>query len=202
MFWFFSGKKEVEKIKEETHKGFISVKNDINSISEWIKHLDVEKNKQRIETEEIKDILSTMQEDLENLKNVFQMMNEFKPKQSFKTSQQSLQKQTSVYAVQTGVQTGVQTPNLEQFSITERAIIWVLLNTDMNLSYEDLAVMLGKEKTTIRGQINSIKQKSEGLIQEIIEKNGKKRLYIPQDIREKLVKKPKVSVNKQKNKKK
>jgi hypothetical protein len=43
---------------------------------------------------------------------------------------------------------------------------------EMKLSYEDLALMLGKEKSTIRGQINTIKQKSEGLIEEITEKNG------------------------------
>jgi len=72
----------------------------------------------------------------------------------------------------------VQTPKLDHFSITERAILWVLLNTDMKLSYDDLAAMLGKERSTIRGQINRIKQKSE-IIEEQIEKNGKKRLFIP-----------------------
>ena len=94
------------------------------------------------------------------------------------------------------MQTAVQSPNLEQFSVTERAIIWVLLNTDMKLSYDDLAAMLGKERSTIRGQINTIKQKSENLISEGIEKNGKKRLYISEEIKEKLLKKQKVRVNK------
>ena len=70
-------------------------------------------------------------------------------------------KQTGVYAVQTGVQTGVQTPNLDQFSVTERAIIWILLNSDMRLSYDDLAAILGKERSTVRGHLNRIKQKSE-----------------------------------------
>ncbi|MEK6906551.1 MAG: hypothetical protein AABW81_02935, partial [Nanoarchaeota archaeon] len=110
--------------------------------------------------------------------------------------------QTGVYAVQTGVQTGVQTPNFNQFSTTERAILWVLLNTDMKLSYDDLAAMLGKERSTIRGQINSIKQKSEGLVEEVIEKNGKKRVYIPEELREKLVKRSKVRVNKGKKEEK
>jgi predicted transcriptional regulator len=104
-------------------------------------------------------------------------------------------KQSSVFAVQTGVQTGVQTPNLNQFSVTERAIIWVLLNSEIKLSYEDLSAILGKEKTTIRGQLNSIKQKSGGLIEENIEKNGKKRLFIPDNIKEKLLKMSKVRVN-------
>jgi len=47
-----------------------------------------------------------------------------------------------------------------------------------------------------RGQINSIKQKSEGLIEEIVEKNGKKRVYVPEKVREKLLKYAKVRVRK------
>jgi hypothetical protein len=80
-----------------------------------------------------------------------------------------LNKQAAVILFQTDVQTDVQTPNLENFSITERAIIWVLLNSELKLSYDDLATMLGKEKSTIRGQINIIKQKGNGLINEQIE---------------------------------
>jgi hypothetical protein len=64
----------------------------------------------------------------------------------------------------------------------------------MKLSYDDLAAMLQKERSTIRGQINTIRQKSEGLIEESIEKNGKKRVFIPEEIKEKLIKKQKVRV--------
>jgi hypothetical protein len=64
----------------------------------------------------------------------------------------------------------------------------------MKLSYEDLASMLNKEKSTIRGQINAIKSKSESLIEEVIEKNGKKRIYIPEKMKDKLLKKQKVSI--------
>ena len=72
----------------------------------------------------------------------------------------------------------------------------------MKLSYDDLAAMLGKERSTIRGQINTIKSKSESIIEEIIEKNGKKRVFIPEEIKENMLKKAKVRVEKQKNKKK
>ena len=195
MFGWFSRKKEVERVEEDTRKGFESVKKDIASVSGWIKHLDSEKNMQQKDILEIKDVLSSMQNEIEGMKNVLAIMNELKPKQLFKTSKQVFNKQTAVYAVQTGVQTAVQTPNLEQFSITERAILWVLLNTDMKLSYDDIAAMLGKDRSTIRGQINTIKQKSEELIEEIIEKNGKKRVFIPENIKEKLLKKSKVRVN-------
>ncbi len=199
MFWWFSGKKEVESVKEEARRGFDSVKKDVSALSGWIKHLDSEKNLQKKEIEDIKAVLSTMNEEVSGLKNVLSMMNEVKTNRLFKTPKQVFNKQTAVYAVQTGVQTGVQTPKLSQFSVTERAILWILLNTDMKLSYDDLAAMLGKERATIRGQINTIKQKSEGLIEEEIERNGKKRVFIPENIKEKMLKKTKVRLrNKEK----
>ncbi len=194
MFWLFGGKKEVEKIKEETKNSFDSVKKDIVSVSGWIKHLDSEKNLQKKEIEDLKEILSSIKNDVDGLKNVLSIMNELKTNRVFKTPKQVFNKQTAVYAVQTGVQTGVQTPKLSQFSITERAILWILLNTEMKLSYDDLAAMLGKERSTIRGQINAIKQKCEGIIEEEIEKNGKKRVFIPENIKEKMLKKTKVRV--------
>ena len=60
-----------------------------------------------------------------------------------------------------------------------------------------MALLLGKERSTIRGQINSIKQKSEGLIEEITEKNGKKRVFVPSEIKEKLAKYAKVRVKRE-----
>jgi biotin operon repressor len=198
MFWLLTGKKEVERVKEETKAGFDAVKKDINAVSGWIKHLDSEKDLQKKDIGEIKQVLSSIQEEIEGLKNIVSVMNEIKPQKVFKTTTNKKLKQTPVYDVQTGVQTAVQTPSLDQFSVTERAIIWILLNTDMKLSYEDLGAMLGKEKSTVRGQINSIKQKGD-LINESIEKNGKKRLYIDEKIKEKLLKKAKVRVRKEKN---
>jgi len=194
MFWFGGWKKESEKIKEDTKKGFDSVKKDVSSVSGWIKHLDSEKNLQKKEIEEIKGVLSSIKEEVEGIKNVLSLMSELKTNRVFKTPKQVFNKQTAVYAVQTGVQTGVQTPKLSQFSVTERAILWILLNTDMKLSYDDLSAMLGKERSTIRGQINTIRQKSEGTIEEEIEKNGKKRVFIPEHIKEKMLKKTKVRV--------
>ena len=70
----------------------------------------------------------------------------------------------------------------------------IMLNSDLKLSYDDLAVMLGKSRATIRGQVNAIKQKSEGMIEEIIEKNGKKRVFVPDDVKERMLKSVKVRV--------
>jgi len=202
MFGWFFKKKEVENLKEDTKRGFESVKKDINSVSAWIKHLESEKNLQRMEIEEIKNILSSVNNEIDGLKNVVSIMNELKPKGKFQTPKQLFDKQTGVYAVQTGVQTAVQTPNFDQFSVTERAIIWVLLNSEIMLSYDDLSALLGKERSTIRGHLNRIKQKSNGLIDESIEKNGKKRVFIPNELKEKLLKKVKVRVKKGKKTKK
>ena len=145
MFKWLFNKKEVELIKEETKKGFEFVKKDISVVSGWIKHLDSEKNFHKKDMEDIRGILSSVQEEIIELKNIVSVMNELKPNRLFKTPKQLSNKQTAVYAVQTSVQTGVQTPKLDQFSITERTILWMLLNTDMKLSYDDLAAMLGKK---------------------------------------------------------
>ena len=202
MFGWLFGKKEVEWLKNDTKRGFESVKKDISSAGVWIKHLDSENNLQKKEIEDIKEVLSSVQTELEGLKNVVSIMNELRPGRKNQTTKQLFDKQTPVYAVQTGVQTGVQTPNFDQFSVTERAILWVLLNSDLKLGYDDLAAMLGKERSTIRGHLNRIKQKSDGLIEEAVEKNGKKRVFIPEQIKEKMLKRVKVrEKGREKNKK-
>ena len=198
MFGWIFRKKGVEQLKEDTKKGFEAVKKDVSSVTKWIKHLDSESISLKDELKDVKELLSSMNEEIEGLKNIVNIMNEVQTSGVFKTPKTKKNKQTAVYAVQTGVQTAVQTPNLEHFSITERAILWILLNTDMKLSYHDLAAMLGKEKSTIRGQVNSIRQKSEKLIEEIVEENGKKRVFIPEETREKMLKKTKVRVRKSK----
>jgi predicted transcriptional regulator len=194
MFGWFFRKKHLENLKEDTKRSFESVKKDINSITVWIKHLDSEKNLQQRDIEDIKDALSSINDEVEGLKNIISIMNELKPRGQYQTPKRVFDKQTGVYAVQTPVQTAVQTPNFDQFSVTERAIIWVLLNSDIRLSYDDLSAILGKERSTIRGHLNRIKQKSYGLVEEVIEKNGRKRVFIPEEIREKLLKRAKVRV--------
>jgi biotin operon repressor len=198
MFGWLFGKKEAKRVEEDTKRGFEGVKKDITALTGWIKHLNSELTMQKKELEDIKVFLSSVQEDVEGVKNVISIITEVKPNKVFKTTKRVFKKQTGVYPVQTGVQTGVQTPNLSQFSVTERAILLILLNTDMKLSYEDLGAMLGKEKSTIRGQINSIRQKGENLIEEVMEKNGKKRVFVPEEMKEKILKKSKVRVEKSK----
>ena len=203
MFGWFFGKREVNRIRQETKKGFENVKKDFSHVSNWIKHLNSEKKQQKINSDILKEELSLLKEEIEGIKNALSFIGEMKISGKIQTPKYVSKQQTGVQVVQTGVQTGVQAPKLEQFSLTERAILWVLLNNSgMKLSYEDIGRLLGKEKSTIRSQISIIKQKSESLIEEIIEKNGKKRVFIPEELQEKILKKAKVRPkNKDKSKK-
>src|SRR3989339_664330 len=193
--WFF-GKKE-KKREEETKKSFSAVKKDMDEIAKWIKYLDSRDKQLFDELNVLKQDLSTVMEDLAGLREGIEIVNDGEEnKQVFeKTAVRG--KQTADLDVENDVQTAVQTGNfyeiLKGLSGNERLLVMTLANSDMKLSYEDLALLLGKERSTIRGQINSIKQKSEG----IIEENGKKRVFVPSEIKEKLAKYAKVRVKRE-----
>ena len=59
-------------------------------------------------------------------------------------------KQTADLDVDNVVQTPVQTANfygiLSGLTANERLVVFTLMNSDMKLSYEDLALLLGKER--------------------------------------------------------
>ena len=193
MFNIFSKKaekREVEQLKQAVQTGFNSAKQDINNMSQWIKHLDSNDSELKDQIFDLNEELSSVKDELENLKNMISILGE---RPSFKQRQTALNKQTGVLTVLNTVQTHVQTWILDNLSVTERAIMFTLLNSgDMKLSYEDLAAMLGKDKATVRGQVNAIRQKNEGLIEEMVGENNKKRLFIPDDIKEVLLKVKKV----------
>ena len=196
-FFGFGRKKEIETIKEEIKSSFEGVKTDIDKMGEWVNHFNSEHEGHHGEISSVKDDLSSIKGEISELKDLLSMFAPDVNKQLFKHPDSRLSKQTAVEGVQTPVQTPVQTGNfygISNLSVTERAIIWLLANSELKLSYDDLAAMLGKTRSTIRGQLNSIKQKSEGLIEEYVEKNGKKRVYMPESIKEKVLKKAKVRV--------
>ena len=194
MFGWFS--KKVKKDEFYSHKQAVqtalnSAKQDVQNLNKWVGHLNNTDSGIKQDIDDIFEEISTIKSEFEDLKNVVSILGN--PK-LFKQRQTAGYKQTAVQAVQNGVQTAVQSSFLDRLSITERAIVMILLNTDMKLSYDDLAAMMGKDRATIRGQMNRIKQKSEGLVYEQIEKNNKKRLYIPKKLKEALLKKVKVRV--------
>jgi len=201
MAWFFSDKvkkEELEQLKQAVQTGFNSAKQDVGKLSVWVKHLDSKDSQLKYEIFELQEEMARMKEELEHLRN----LTNFSPgKPVFKQRQTMFDKQTASNDVLNSVQTSVQTAFLDNLSVTERAIIYVLLNSDMKLSYEDLAAMLGKDKATIRGQVNVIRQKAEGLIEEIVGENNKKRVYIPEKIKEVLLKSKKIKGRDNKEKK-
>ena len=174
---FFTGRKRDED------KERIALKKEFERASEWIKHLHQRDGNHENNISELNSRLSTIENDLEEIKKYISMFGPKMFKQPSKQLPLPVYKQTAVEGVQTGRQTGVEDSFLRHLSTMERAIIWVLLNTDQKLSYEDISVLLGKDKSTIRGQINTIRQKQEGVVEELIEKNGKKRVYIPEEIK-------------------
>ena len=200
--WIFGRKKEISEIKNLMKDSFDRVKEDIDSIGKWIKHFDGKHTHHDSRFSDAHDRLSSVEKGIEEIKNTLSLMDLDVLNSVFKRKKQLFNKQPAVQGVQTPIQTGVQTGengdfDISSFSVMERALIYILLNTEMKLSYDDLATMMGKRRATVRGQINSIKQKSQGLVEEVIERNGKKRLFIPGHIKEKLLKNVKVSVNKQ-----
>lgn len=194
--WFFGNR--YKKIEEKTERGFSVVKKDIESVGKWIKHLDGRDKQVFDSLDSIKLEIATIKEELARVSEVIKTLEEGSLNKQVFENLPVLPKQTDVQGVDNLVQTGVQTGKfydiLKVLSSNERLLVFTLLNSELKLSYEDLALLLGKERSTIRGQINAIKQKSESLIEEITEKNGKKRVFIPEEIKEKLAKYAKVRV--------
>ena len=144
MFNFFvkkAEKREVDELKQAVQTGFNSVKQDIGDTSKWIKHLDSNDGALKEDVIELKEELATVKEELENLKNLVSIVGN---KEVFKQAPTVFNKQTVFKGVLNSVQTGLQTVFLDKLSTTERAIVYILLNSDLKLSHADLAAMLGK----------------------------------------------------------
>jgi regulator of replication initiation timing len=203
MFWW-SSKKMIRELEQKTEKSFSAVKNDMDAVGKWVKHLD-SNDKQLFDIVfSLKQEIASLNEELAAMREGIDLaVEEQKNKQVFKKLP-VLSKQTSVEDVQKTVQTAVQTDNiydiLKNLSGNERLVVFTLLNSEMKLSYEDIALLLGKERSTIRGQINAIKQKTDGLIYELVESNGKKRVFIPDDTKAKMQKYAKVRMGKKEEK--
>jgi argininosuccinate lyase len=193
--------KKVKKEEFEHHKSAVQAalntcKQDILHISQWVKHLKESDGGLKEDLNNIKEVLETIKEEVDEIKNKVSSSNLTENARLFKQPQTAKHKQTAVYDVQNAVQTTVQAAFFNKISISEKALVGILLNSELKLSYEDLATMTGKDSTTIRGQVNSIRQKAPGLIEEQIEKNNKKRVFIPEKVKEILLKRGKVRVKK------
>jgi predicted transcriptional regulator len=200
--WLFKkeDKTELEQHKVAVQTALSNVKQDISSLSKWIKHLDSKDSEIKSDMHGVMQEILSMKNELNEIRELILNKENEEPKTEpiLKQRQTAVHKQTAVYAEKTAVQTTVQAAFFTKLSSSEKAIVGILLNSELKLSYEDLASLMGKDTATIRGQVNSIKQKCEGLIEEQIEKNNKKRLYIPEKIKEVMLKRVKVRPKRQK----
>jgi len=199
--WLF---KRVEKGEFDAHKSAVqtalnSVKQDMANLGKWIKHLHEQDSGLKDNVEAVMGEIASLREELNDIRELIEQGKEEEIEPVFKQRQTAVVKQTPVYDVQTAVQTTVQAAFFTKLSVSERAIVGILLNTDMKLSYEDLATMMAKDTATVRGQVNAIKTKCPGIIEEQIERNGKKRLYTPDNIKELMLKKAKVKQRKKRD---
>lgn len=196
MVFFFWRKNRIEEIEKNVKDSFNKIKEDFSKIGNWISFFDVKNKELENQIKGINERINSLEEEILEIKEAFSLFG----KKVFKQPQTAVYKQTTPVDVQTPVQTAVQTAILDKLTLSERSIVLALIYSNMKLSYEDLAAMLGKDKSTIRGQINAIKQKSESLIQEYIEPNGKKRVFVPEEIAKMVLKSVKVRVKNKRNK--
>jgi len=189
VWWLFRKKGAHEKLKQEVDDSLNNVKKDIKKAADWITHLHSKGKDHDDILNNIDNRLENLENDVLEIKNFVSFFGAKMSKQLSKQPQTLFDKQTAVGGVATPVQTLVQTAFLGHLTMSERTVVWVLLNTDMKLSCEDIAAVLNKDKSTIRGQINNVKQKSEGLISEALENTGKKRFFIDDEKKEMILSK-------------
>lgn len=191
VWWLFRKKKDDDinqrfvNLHDSLHNSFSNIKKDVGDIGNWLGHFKNRHDDHEQKFELMNYRINNMEEVLEELRDAWtavqtavqtgglskQPQTDSRPNSCPEVSKQ-LSKQVNEDRELTMID------RLKNLTMMERAVVWALLNTDLKLSYDDLSIALGKDKSTLRGQINSLKTKSEGLIEEYSEKDGKKRFYI------------------------
>ncbi|MBS3108573.1 hypothetical protein J4409_01750 [Candidatus Woesearchaeota archaeon] len=204
MFWWLKKRdysdygEKIGNINSSLHKSFSNVKTDITNLINMFNKLnenhDVKDKKIAIIEKRIDDLEGVFSDMLVNFKQNTAIGHMFE--QPFGHKQTDVRLKQNVMIVQTDRLGDKWTKNLTPM---ERVIMNILLNTNIKLSYEDLSVMIGRDSSTIRGQMNNIKQKNESLVCEYIERTGKKRFFIDEQRKNEILKERAILVKRAKN---
>jgi len=203
MFSFFRRKKKHKEIEEKffdlhqsLHNSFSNIKDDMHNIGKWVSNFKEKHDDHHKKFELLNYRVNNMEEVLEEMRVVWTRvqtavqtggLSKQTQTDSRPNSRPTLSKQLSKQGKNSEGE-ALFVEKLRNLTMMERAVVWALLNTDLKLSYEDLSIALGKDKSTLRGQINNIKTKSEGLVEEYVEKEGKKRFFISEKNKTKILK--------------
>jgi len=178
--WLFGKKKEaIEERFVNLHNSldssFKNIKNDMSDVSKWLSHFREKHSDHNQKFDVINYRVERIEEAIEGMQDVWTRVQTAVQTGGLSKQAQTDSRPNSRPKVSKQVET---LEVLRNLTMMERAVVWALLNTDLKLSYEDLSVALGKDKSTLRGQINSLKTKSDSLIEEHTENDGKKRFFI------------------------
>lgn len=169
-FWIFGKKEEAKKIDRlhnHVSESFSRVKDDINKIGVWIRHLDEHKNKHYNRLEEFEKRLLIL-EDIIHFREKKEPGIERSSVQAFNRIQsRSVQSFMNVQSLETLSE--IITPK-------EKKVIMCLLEAEMPLEYVDIAKKLGISIITTRRHINDIK-KSGFKIEEKMNVDTKRKIF-------------------------
>lgn len=180
--------KKLSDLNDSLKNSFSKIKEDMFSLGSHVETLHDHKQNHSELIEDLDSRLKTLESFIEDvLTNQALVQTESLSKQ---TPTNVRPKQTSV-PVQTEV-----LESLKRLTPMERSLVWALLNTELRLSYSDLARILGKDESTVRGQVSNIKRKTDGLVLEKSENNGQKRFYVEERVKNKIMRKYKVKTKK------
>ena len=180
--------KKFSDLNDSLKNSFSNIKEDMFSLSSHVETLHGHKKDHSELIEDLDSRLKTLEGFIEEVLTNPMLV---------QTDNLSKQTQTHVRPKRTSalVQTDI-LDSLKRLTPMERSLVWALLNTDLRLSYRDLARILGKDESTARGQVSNIKRKIDYLILEKSENNGQKRFYIEERIKNKIMKKYRVKTKK------
>lgn len=176
--------KKIDDLHQSVSFSFSNIKRDMDSVGNWITHFNEKHERHDENFDKVHKRLQKVEQELGEMKEVWTRVQT--RVQTGQTRVQTRVGQTDVRLKQMSVQANT-LEKLKNLSVMEKQLMWILLNSEIKMSYDDLFVVLGKNKSTLRGQINNIKLKSPDLIKEAVENDGTKKFYVSDNVRDQIL---------------